>query len=589
MEEVIYWWCTRFRLHKPYKASKNFQIYQSDALYYLRSELRNGKGLTLLQYAAVKGVCGLVKAMIWVEDIFVTPLDNSNDENSRIMINVTNFMPHITSKNVKYLKGRNYLSFGQFNQDSKTFDDIGSLKSLNEEKEPFMNRRCGCGTCGLKFGRCVSNCCGFVVNVCYHDYPKQFHEVCDEDVNEQDDSLLEAFLKIKPSNKASEVMAIEPLKTMVRDYWFVHQWCMVIMLTLHLIHMSYYTIYCMDTVSKAFSGGETHTSPTSNQTSHTTELTPNYVFLIWPIAMMHPKVISVIYVSRNLFCLMSRVGRKGFNRYCFGPLLLKNYQLENYIDVKDFFKLPSFFLSLFIAFLPSFLPWIFFGFSLAALLSTSYGAITFTRLTICSVLVGWLMTFYWASSFESVYRFVTALHHIILKDVISFLIFYVFVLLAFSSAIYLLFQMVPELSEEYTDLNDVMYELLLLGCTADSRISASDISEKLRAVGRSPLGFHFLFASYIVIIMVLFLNLIIATMTDTYTKLSGTEQNGWRQHSLALSRSFLINLISLKILRPMFSYCRITDRNLVHNEMNGHYYMTMSRQELRKYRLQNIY
>ena len=561
-------------------------------MYYLRSELRNGQGLTPLQYAAVKGVCGLVTAMIWVEDIFVTSLDGRHDENSRIKINVTNFMPHITSKNVKYLKGRNYLSFAEFDHDNKTFDDIGevqSMKSLNDEKEPWMERRCGCGSCGVSCGRCLDNCCGFVVNVCYHDYPKKFHEVCDVDVNELDDSLLEAFLKIKPSNKASEVMAIEPLKNMVRDYWFVHQWCMVIMLTLHLIHMAYYTNYCIDTVSKAFAHDLSQSTTTANSTNQTSDLTPNYVFLIWPIVMMHPKVISVIYVTRNLFCLVSRVGRQGFSRYCLGPLLLKNYQLESYIDVKDFFKVPSFLLSLFIAFLPSFLPWVFFCFSLAAMLSTSYGAITFTRLTICSVLVGWLMTFYWASTFESVYRFITALHHIILKDVISFLIFYVFVLLAFSSAIFLLFQTVPKLSAEYTDLNDVMYELLLLGCTADSRISASDISEKLRAVGRSPVGFHFLFAGYIVIIMVLFLNLIIATMTDTYTKLSSTEQNGWRQYSLALTRSFLINLISLRILHPIFSSCRIIDRNLMYDEKNGHYYVTMSREHLRKYRLQNIY
>ncbi len=266
-------------------------------------------------------------------------------------------------------------------------------------------------------------------------------------------------------------------------------------------------------------------------------------------------------------------------------LLGKIFEFESYVDLKDFFKLPIFFVSIITAILPSILPWCFCGLTFTSFFPHSESLYYMTHIIIATILVGWLMTFYWASSFEPVYRFLTALYHIILKDIISFVIFYVFVLLSFAAAMYALFQTVPALKAQFHSLNEVMYELLLLGCTAESQISSGDISEKLRSSGHSPLFFHIIFGAYIITIMVLYLNLIIASMVGTYHQLANTEQNGWQKHCLSLSRYFVINLIALRVLHPVFKKCHIVARNITHDKVSGYYYMTMSKRHLRENRV----
>ena len=56
VQHIVFWWCFKFGLKCPYKSSKNYRHYRTDALYYLRSEIPNKDHLSLIQLAANKGL-----------------------------------------------------------------------------------------------------------------------------------------------------------------------------------------------------------------------------------------------------------------------------------------------------------------------------------------------------------------------------------------------------------------------------------------------------------------------------------------------------------------------------------------------------
>ena len=178
----------------------------------------------------------------------------------------------------------------------------------------------------------------------------------------------------------------------------------------------------------------------------------------------------------------------------------------------------------------------------------------------------------------------------------SFLFFYIFVLLAYSHGIYIVLSTVPSLSQEYSTLNNVLFELLLVGCGADSRMSSDDIGSEFEKVGSDPLLFKFLFTSYIIVTMVGLLNLIIASMCDSYKKFTETDNQGWRQHSLKMSRNSIASyFISSKLLQPLCKKLKITEQRVwqerfdvkkkqpcireIHTKCNcektGHFYIEM--------------
>ena len=195
------------------------------------------------------------------------------------------------------------------------------------------------------------------------------------------------------------------------------------------------------------------------------------------------------------------------------------------------------------------------------LLNSNHDA--YSYFTTISIVVGWLLTFYWAGAFEPVYRFLRALRFIILKDIISFLFLYIFVLLAFSNAIYAIMTWVPSLMEQYDDVNDVMYELLLVGCAASSRMSSEDVASEFDRLGYSSLMFKILFTTYILITLVGLLNLIIASMCDTYASFLRTDHEGYRQHSLILSRRSSAGFfIGPELIQSFFTHYKIIDKFL---------------------------
>ncbi len=585
VEESLYWWCRKHGGHKPARTSKLYKPYKRDALFYLRSELRNDRGLTVLQYATQEGVTALVREMIWVEDIFVFSREELEDEiveSENITVIVTNLMPHVRSDKVKYRQ------CGQKKGDAKLVTYKGLLdkhKKDRREREEQDEVEIQKDLKNHQSIRLAKSGQSFKGRPRSHKPKKKnppsdllkFDEIWDSYVDPNDKTLLQPFLRIDPPNKASEVMDVEPLKKLIRDYWFVRQWFTVVLMAAHLVHMVFYTNYCADITFAAYKPNVTGKA----------SVKPNFGYLIWPSFMVLSKVLFIFFVLFRLLRMCCNCCA-GFQLVNIKHLIKRNYKMEPYIDVKDVFKWPSLLLSVTSALLHHILPWSFFALTLASLLHTSEdGSTTFHLTIIFSVFIGWIMTFYWARSFEPVYRFTTALHHIILKDLISFFLFFLFVLLAFSSAFYMIFQTVPDLDQNlsWEDFSFVLYDFFLKGCGQASRISAEDVSDKITQSGESPVLFDFLFSVYMIITRMLFFSMLTTTFLATYREFAGTGQNGWRQNSLKVSRSVPVDWLSGKVLHPVFKKMGITSRTIWQSPDTNHYYITMSRKHLNEYRL----
>ena len=224
VDNVVCWWCLKFEMKLPYKSEDIYRIYQRDALYYLRSEVTNKEGLSVIEFAAAEGIVRIVKEMIWVEGVFVR--ESSGGKN--VIINVTKFMPELgDSSNVKYLtKNREYATL---------------IKSKNPD--------------------------------------------VDLEIPKKDTCLLDAVLEVEEGNKANNIFQIQPMKQLVRDHWFVHQWWTFIMLVAHLIYMSLYSSYSLDMIAKATVADETNVSADES-------LKADFNYVIWPLILVVPYIVT---------------------------------------------------------------------------------------------------------------------------------------------------------------------------------------------------------------------------------------------------------------------------------------------------------
>ena len=379
--------------------------------------------MSVIQLAAARGLVGVLREMILVENAFVKRSGTGK------YVNVTNLMPHLKGgENIKY-------KMQNFKQNGNATNQINAGGESDEHIKMDNLGHCGC--------------------------------------------LLNTILEMDHSNKANEIFNIQPIKQLVRDYWFVHQWWTVAMLLTHMLYMALYGSYSLRNI---------YTIYTTNRTNDLVadDLQINQLFITWPLILVVPDIVIWIVLPIYSLIVETEKEKKPWIRY------VKRLVIEDVnIDIKDVFNWPSVVLSSFVLLITLTMPLIFCLTTIVGLQFLNIDYDVYTYFTTVSIVLGWFLTFYWAGAFEPVYRFLRALRSIILKDVISFLFFYIFVLLAFSNAIDAMMTWVPSLMEQYDDVNDVMYELLLVGCGASSRMSSEDVASEFDRLGIAPLCLRF--------------------------------------------------------------------------------------------------
>jgi len=150
-----------------------------------------------------------------------------------------------------------------------------------------------------------------------------------------------------------------------------------------------------------------------------------------------------------------------------------------------------------------------------------------------AICLGWLLTISFTRGIRAIHYFYRMLLSMILRDVVKFLIVYLFVILAFGFAFHALFQVSAETVQKYISPGETLFltfnMMIGMGELFDGTFEAD-----MALVGRTATYAKFLYLVYIILSTIILLNLLIAMMNDSYSMILKENQVTWRIESVSL-------------------------------------------------------
>ena len=203
VEKSVTWWCLKQNTSEPANGSKEYLEIQRKAVYYLRSHIKNKNGLSVLQFAADRGLVLCVQMMLSTKDVFVKP--NATQKGS-FEIDITNLCPeYFVWKEVLFAT-----------------NELKMLESKEERQAAEKNRQ-------------------------EHEEQKKYRDITSqnqEEDNSQDIiSFLEALNQVKPPNKAGEILESIPMMTLTQAEWRISKRVHILWGILHFLLMLFSTIF----------------------------------------------------------------------------------------------------------------------------------------------------------------------------------------------------------------------------------------------------------------------------------------------------------------------------------------------------------
>ena len=71
VDKAVQWWCLKETLRESVRGSIEYNELQLKAVFHLRSCVKNKYGLSVLQFAADRGLIKCVQEMLFTKDVFV--------------------------------------------------------------------------------------------------------------------------------------------------------------------------------------------------------------------------------------------------------------------------------------------------------------------------------------------------------------------------------------------------------------------------------------------------------------------------------------------------------------------------------------
>ena len=191
-----------------------------------------------------------------------------------------------------------------------------------------------------------------------------------------------------------------------------------------------------------------------------------------------------------------------------------------------------------------------------------------------ALLFGWLIILMPARSFSRIYTFLQLLKYIIVRDIVPFVMFYIIISVAFSTAIQAQLQLIGTESINvddddyviktlYQSMKKVLLELLIMFSGLDTNIKhVQNIGLMFVKEGYSAWLIEVLVVIYGVITMLIMANMLIAMMTTTFSDVLEKQATGWRQYQVSLLMSLKVKVILLAvyIFYCLFFFYYLTDK-----------------------------
>ena len=340
-------------------------------------------------------------------------------------------------------------------------------------------------------------------------------------------SCIDVIVKMEDPILATRVLDVTPLNFIVRDYWKVYKYIYGILMVLHIVYMSLYSVYAIPLANEIW---------TFNSTSPHVPDSRYGVFLLSPIFFL---LFALYYaISGSItFCLERKNPNKNIKHgFCSEGLA---------------------------AFMYSVIDWVFS--SLQLLSGIAFGLIVIlwyafymqsdkiqVYFLAVALIVGWLYTIAFTKGFETVHSFSIMLKYIIVRDITRFGFIYLFVLLGFALAMHALFQISPTVLENHPTAGHTFFDSfnMMIGM---GEVVGDTTDDDFAAAGSNGIYLRITYLFYIILSTIILLNLLIAMMSDTYGDIKKGEGTTWRVGSVRMAVSMEK---SLNIIAKVFQWLR---------------------------------
>lgn len=153
-------------------------------------------------------------------------------------------------------------------------------------------------------------------------------------------------------------------------------------------------------------------------------------------------------------------------------------------------------------------------------------------LSVC-LCFGWIFSISFTRGFKGIHYFFKMLVNMIMRDVFRFLIFFTFVLLAFSFALHTLFQISTSIVQTYQDPFETIFLSfnMMIGM---AELFDGTIEAGMESVGRTATFTKAIYIVYILLSTIILLNLLIAMMNDSYSDILRHQKVTWRVESVQI-------------------------------------------------------
>ena len=320
------------------------------------------------------------------------------------------------------------------------------------------------------------------------------------------------------SMKTGEILDLPPVQIIERHFASIVAWTFTILLSLHIIYMSIFTYVGIEVQSAIRA---------DNFSMDLSSLKKANAGVLYFLVPLEPTVIFIFFIYL-------------FTRYCITGDLKRRIQLSKTQSIGTVLSVLQEYTLAFIYFSFAILV-----FMWIILLRSGYKYQDYVLAV--SICMGWLLAISFTRGIKMVHYFYKMLLSIILRDVFRFLLVYMFVLLSISLAIHVIFQASEDLTKVYPTPGATVFLIfnLMMGM---GELFDDTLDESLRSVNRTSDFIKTFYLLYIVLGSLVMLNVLIAMMNDSYSRVLREGSINWRidsirigmeiERSLSLSRVF---------------------------------------------------
>ena len=479
-EKVVKWWCIKENIAYPDndKRSDYFAL-QKKASLYLMNEVPNKDGLSVLAFSFNMGATDIISRLLMMPN--VTMFEVADSGNGQYIFDVSLLTP---------LTNRLQASH-KTNKDFPTEDG----ENLKKNKTPSNTLE----KANLKDNK-IS--------------PMEDGENLEKNKTHSKESGIEWLITQKVKHRSTQILDLPPIKVIEKYYTSVVRVTCALLLFIHIVYMAIFTYIGVDLLVKLRDDKSAiHSSDPET-------------LLLYSIVPIEPLAI----VGYCLFMLFSgEIGKKakliykgGVSRSEIGRIaqLIRKGGVSGVLSG----LLQHVLLLSIVIYAALVIAWI-------ILFSNRYH---FQDYILAPALcIGWLSSISLTRGFKITHYFYRMLVNMILKDFVRFTIIYLFVLLAFGFAFHVLFLISFDVVQNYTTVFDTLF-LSFNMMIGTGELFDGTFESNMATAGRNVTYFKIFYLVYIILSAIIMVNLLIAMMNNSYSKILREHQDTWRIDSVIL-------------------------------------------------------